>query len=263
MSESPIVVDPPAQRWRDPGGQAESPTLPLPPPRDRDELERFILAVATTPAGDRQLIIDTIRDLDQREAVAELLHEALFTLPVTDVGRHATLLSVIGELADPSSTEVLERFVWLRDEEVYAPDSHEGEAGHSANCMFPDGAGLQARSAEMLVWVTQRNGLSGPVTKILREHPDELVRLSAIDAAAYVADDRPDQLDRLRELVSTEDQWMVGLPRRAANRDGMLDVDAFDAEVEQQQRRIGSAPALPARASHGPTRSMEGGDDVR
>lgn len=246
------VSDVPAQRFRRlrPGDEVESPTLPLPPPRDRAELERLITAVALAPAGERELIIETVAGFEERDQVADLLHEALFELPVRDVGRHGMVLSLIGELRHRSSVEELDRFVWLDDEQILPPDAHEGESG-GADCHFEPFGALQARAAEMLVWVSRGVHLER-VRRILYEHPDTQVRVAAIDACAYATGDDPLMLGALREIARVQDHWAVGLPRRSATRDGDFDVAAFDAAVLRHLREFGSVPELPELAEPDP-----------
>jgi hypothetical protein len=226
------------------GTEVESPTLPLPPPRDRDELDRLLHAVASTPSSDRQLIVDTVAGFSDRDAVAELLHEAVLDLPVQDVGRHLILLALVGELRHESSPVMLERFVWLSDEDILPPDSHidplSGEGGSA--CHFVAGGALQARAAEMLVWVTRGDYEEG-VRRILDGHPSVQTRVATIDAYAYAANDNPQTLARLLELARDEDRWAVGLPRRTAD----VDPVEFAALVERRQTAIGSATELPDR----------------
>ena len=238
-----------------PGSEVESPTLPLPPPRDRSELDRLVRAVAFAPSGDRQLIVDTIAEFTGRNAVAELLHEALLDLPTADVGRHLMLLSLIGELRHESSIAVLERFVWLRDEDVELPDSHHdlGSGSGGTACHFLPGGALQARAAEMLIWVTRGDYQEG-LRRILAEHPDLQVRVATIDACAYVAADDPQTLRNLQELVRDEDRWAVGLPRRTA----AVDPAEFDAQVARHRAEFGSDPELPERLE----RDSQEDDDV-
>ncbi|MBT2509427.1 hypothetical protein J7I98_26815 [Streptomyces sp. ISL-98] len=239
------LLDVPELRFRSPddpappGEEIESPTLPLPPPRDRDELELLVRAVATTPTGERRLIIATIAEFGDRERVAALLHEALFELPVRDFGRHLMLLSLTGELRELSSVEPLERFLWLDDGELLAtPVTGPG-------CVFSAAGALQARAAEMFVWVLQGAG-SHAIRRILTDHPTQQVRMATLDACAYAADDDPGELDRLRALAREEDQWAVSLPRRAADPDtGGFDAEAFDRAVERQQAEFGSVVDLP------------------
>ena len=246
--------DPPRFRSRppgqgDPGGAAESPTLPLPPPRDRTELDRLLHAVASTPSGERHLIIDTVAAFSEPGVVAQLLHEDLLDLPCRDLGRHLMLLAVIGQLRHASSVEVLERFVWLPDSRIVPRDSHSDGGGggpgdrsrdaRSDSRFWLDGA-LQARAAEMLVWVDQGRRRD-VVDRILREHPQGQVRLATVDALAYSLADDPAALESLRERVREEDRWAVGLPRRTAD----MDVDAFDAAVQRHQDRYGAGLQLP------------------
>jgi hypothetical protein len=248
--------DPPEFRMRvrgdplKPGEIYESPTLPLPPPRDQAELDELLHAIASTPSGDRQLVIDTVDGFTDRERVASLLHDSLLTLPVRDDGRHLMILSVIGQLSHETSLDPLERFVWLANDEV-----HEG--GGSADLPFADGGAachfrpdwaLQARAAEMFVWVG-RGALSSGVIRILGSHPGSPVRVATIDALAFAADDDVAVLERLTEQVQPDDRWAVGIPRRTS--DG--DPEAFDARVMERMAAIGEAavPADPEEAERG------------
>lgn len=243
--EAPIDV--PDQQFRElrPGGEVESPTLPLPPPRDRDELEHFIRAVAMTPAAERGLVVDTIAGLEERDSIAELLHDALFELPVTDIGRHGVILSIIGELEHASSAEVLERFVWLDDGQVFPAETHHGKPLPGSACHFESSGLLQARAAEMLVWVTRSASPLDAARRVAQEHPHSQVRLASVDACAYVASDAAQVLEYLREIVQQDDLWMVGLPRRAKDQNGRFDVAEFDAAVERHMREFSTEPELP------------------
>ena len=70
------------------GGQVMSPTLPLPPPKDVESLNRLVDWVASVPRERREDIRQVIGSLRGRSEFAALLHDQLFALPCTDVGRH-------------------------------------------------------------------------------------------------------------------------------------------------------------------------------
>ena len=250
----PEMIAPPPFRIRESqpgesGGQKESPTLPLPPPRDQPELERLLQAVASTPSGERQLIVDTLAAFTDRDAVAQLLHENLRTLPCLDVSRHLTLLAVIGQLRHEASSAALEHFVWLPDTQIVPPRSHfdgtdgdhDGQRGERSETskFWLDGA-MQARAAEMLVWVDQGRNPDA-ITRILTEHPHLQVRLSTIDAVAYSFNDESAALDSLRERVREDDRWAVGLPRRTSD----MDAKYFDAAVRRHQEQYNPAVPMP------------------
>jgi hypothetical protein len=223
-------------------GEVEVPTLPLPPPRDRDELDTFLLAVACTPTGQADLIYETIAGFDDPGAVADLVHQAMFELPSRDVGRHLTMLSLVGSLRHESSTEPLERFVWLEDSQVYDTehvDRYDGEEG-SADSIFPASGLLQARAAEMLVWAAGGASLEA-VRRVLDGHPSSAVRVAAIDAHLYAAGDQQDARRQLDGMVRAEDRWAVGLPRRT----DYEDPTEFDAALTQRQAEFGTEPPLP------------------
>jgi hypothetical protein len=234
-SDEPDLELPPLQ-LRERGGalkpeEVESPTLPLPPPRDRDELDRFLRAVAFTPTGQRDLILQTIADFDDRAGVARLLHEALFELPVADNARHLMILSVVGALAHDSSVQPLEAFVWLPDDQLHGgPVDGPGQA---ASEWHPGGL-LQARAAETLLSVTRARYLDG-IRRILNDHPLVDVRISTIDAYAFAYDDAAAVLEELRGMVREEDRWAVGLPRRWSGGE----TEEFDAAMERHAAELG------------------------
>ena len=220
-----------------PGEPVESPTLPLPPPRDRDELERLLWAVATTPTADRGLVVETIAAFDDRSRVADLFHAALFELPTADISRTGLLLSLIGELRHESSGDLLEQFVWLTDDAVLPAVEPSDDGSDGGSCMFPYGGMLQARAAEMLVWITGAERAD----RILAEHPVGPVRVATIDAVSYAVGDDEAELARLREVVRDEDRWAVGAPRRT---DG-ADPQEFAARVTRHLEYLDSRPAPP------------------
>jgi hypothetical protein len=232
----------PPLQLREPGGgpkpeEVESPTLPLPPPRDRDELESFLRAVAFTPTGQRDVIRGTIADFEDRAGAARLLHEALFELPVGDNARHLVILSVLGELAHDSSVEPLEAFVWLTDDQVHATPAVR--SGPAASEWHPGGL-LQARAAEMLVSLTRARHLDG-IRRILQDHPLVDVRISTIDAYAFAFDDTADAQEELRGMVREEDRWAVGLPRRWSGGD----TNEFDAAMDRHAAELGIEVEVP------------------
>lgn len=250
-------LEAPSLQLREPGErlkpeEVESPTLPLPPPRDRRELDRLLSAVANTPTGQRDLIRETIADFNDRATVADLLHQALFELPVTDTGRHLMILSVTGELGHESSVEPLERFVWLGDREVHA---HAADSAEGQDSVWWPGGALQARAAEMLVWVTAGRYVEG-LRRILAEHPLVDVRVATVDAFAFAADDSSDSLEQLRGMVNLDDRWALGLPRRWSG----ADTAVFDEVVERHEGEGGGQVELPERSGRGEAGGMEAKD---
>jgi hypothetical protein len=180
-----------------------------------------VQAVACTPNERRHEIREAIGDLDERSRVADLLHEAILTLPCADTGRHNVLLSIIGELSEPSSVDVLQRFAWLSEAEVYG-EITSGSAAYDG-CDFRPTGMLQARAAEMLAWIlkTEREDL---LMSIIADHPLQSVRLAAIDAYLFNRDDDSNAATRLRDRTRAEDGWAVGLPRRFRG----MDLEDFD-----------------------------------
>lgn len=219
-----------------PGMLFESPTLPLPPPKSAEDLQQILVAIAGAPSSERQTVVDFINGLGEKETVARLLHRELFDLPTHDASRTALLLSVIGQLGAPSSADELDKFLWLNDEQVLRPESHPlGDQRPGKETLGSEfgSSFLQARAAEMLVWVEADRAWER-VRAILAGHPSAAVRVATIDALAYSAEDDPAALERLRKIVSDEDNWSIGMPRRSAETtEGFLDkLSAFQDRVE-------------------------------
>ncbi len=190
------------------GSEVMSPTLPLPPPKDARSLARFVEGVASVPRDRIDDVREAIRSIRARADFAELLHEQLFSLPTADTGHHLLLLSITGELADPSSLDPLERFVWLTDREVYGAAAMRTPGP----CDFMPGGVLQARAAEMFVW-----------------------------AARGSRDDSPEAIEVLNSRVRDDDRWAVGLPRRGVG----LDPEEFDRLADEHEATHGETPPPP------------------
>jgi len=71
--------------------QVQSPTLPLPPPRDAVTVEAFLSWIASTPKGRVEEIRKVISAMTEKPAVAAALNEQLLCLPCLDVSRHLLL----------------------------------------------------------------------------------------------------------------------------------------------------------------------------
>lgn len=227
--------------WRGPG-RAEVP----PPPSDQESLDRLLDWVASAPDDRLDDMRHGLESIEGREFLLVLLHDALLDLPVSDVGRHLLVLSVIGQLESSTSIEVLEKFVWLPDADVLGAVA----SGGRGPCDFAPSGMLQARAAEMLMWVSP-GGEDDPLRRILADHPMTGVRVAAIDAWLFVRDDTNDAADLVRQMARDEDTWAIGLPRFT----GHSDTEMFEHQVEELALRYPEDPVVPA------TR-QDGGPDV-
>lgn len=220
------------------GNEVMSPTLPLPPPKDRESLGRFVELIASVPRDRTDELREAIRSIKDAAGIAALIHQSLFSLPCEDIGRHLLLLSILGELADPSSVDALDRFVWLSDSDVYGPAASRPLGG----CDFGPAGMLQSRAAEMLVWVA-RGRHDERIFRILGEHPAITVRVAAIDAFLFQQGDSADAIALLEERVQADDRWAVGLPRRGPD----VDMEAFDRRADAHEAEHGEPPPPPEK----------------
>lgn len=217
---------------------------PPAPATDRKTLDQLLEWVAVTPddgLDDMRTVLDHIQPPDD---LVNLLSDAVFELPVRDVGWHLLILSVIGQLQAPSSIEVLEKFLWLSDADVLGPES----ATSRGACDFAAGGMLQARAAEMLIWVAAPEQ-DDWLRRILADHPSSLVRIATIDSWLYGHGDDGEAIEQIRQMSRDEDGWAVGLPRYTED----LDPDEFERQVNQLVEHYADAPAqLPERAAGDP-----------
>jgi hypothetical protein len=210
----------------------ESPTLPLPPPKLTDEtIEEFLQWVAAVPVSDAQRIRDAVALARNDDAVHSALLSELFTLPVTDFGRHQLLLSILGELRRPDSTEHLIRFVNLPGDQVI-PLPPQQQGGGLCTSYLNYCAGLQARAVEMLAYLGTSRALEATL-QAASAHSSLPVRLAAIDGYLFNHQDSPEAVEHVRASIRQDEAKFVGLPRR----DKDSDPDEFQARVADFYKR--------------------------
>ena len=189
-----------------------------------DTLEEFILWAAAVPIAHVDLIRQRIARCHGDDRLVDVLLDALWRLPVMDVGRHRIILSILGELKHEKALKRLEEFVWFQGELTPPPPHSEPRKA----CMFePFGTEiLQSRAAEMLSYLGTA-AASEATIKVARDHPKIVVRAAAIDAHLFNHGDSRETADQLRKIVRASDRHLVGLPRKV--RDG--DLEQFERSV--------------------------------
>lgn len=215
--------------------QVQSPTLPLPPPRDKATTDDFLMWIGQMPRERVSEVREAIAALEDKSAVAEVLNGQLLDLPCTDASRHLLLMSTIGELGQDSSAAALERFTWLSDEAI-----HHTQSNPTRSCDFTTTGLLQSRAVEMMVWVLKGRD-DAAVLRVIQDHPLRSVRMAAIDAYLFQHGDAPEAVKTLRDLLSPEDRSMVGLPRFGAH----TDPETFDRLTAEYEAANPSTPPLP------------------
>lgn len=169
---------------------------------EAETISALVTRIATGRAGSRDDIVAAIDAIRDRERCADVLHRELFTLPVFDVERHRALICAIGQLGHESSLAVLERFTWLAPDKVLPSRSVLWE-GYSATDWS-----LQARAAQMLVWVAGTT-YGDTQLQIIRGHPHAAVRYAAIGAWLHARSGDPAAKDLLCAAVPSTDRWAI------------------------------------------------------
>lgn len=224
-----------------------SPTLPLPPPRSMEDLEQLVRAIAFTPTGDKELIFRSVEVIAEDKNLLELAHSGLRSMPVGDIGMRMTLLSLVGQIRDDRSLEVLHDLVWTATSNLW------GELGSSDNsgCIFVHSGVIQARAAEMFGWIATTRK-DEELLRIVSDHPERTARLAAADTYLYHHNDSADHVRIARDHARKGDQTFVGVPRfvRTENSDQFDDLLTSIGEISENAQ-------LPHRV-----RNMNGRRDV-
>ncbi|HZD67979.1 MAG TPA: hypothetical protein VFA45_03365 [Actinomycetes bacterium] len=209
------------------------------PPLDGDNLDAFIDWAAAVPVAATDAIRERVAAAREDSAVLEGLLKRLWDLPAIDVSRHMVLLSIIGELRNPSVVSPLNRFVWFEDQMTLSrpPGEHRW-------CTFEENgtAILKARATEMIAWHATDEA-DEAVLGIMVEHPDRAVRAAAVDAYMFNHDDSEEAMERLHQVLAPNDRLLVGLPRLTRD----IDPEEFEQRVlgfydrhyEHQPPRLG------------------------
>lgn len=170
-------------------------------------VDEFLRWAAGVPVAEAAVIRQRIAAARGDQALLDRLIAELWSLPVTDVGRHHVLLSTLGELRDGRTVPDLARFVWHMDL-VARPSADQEGCGFEAH----PAEVLQARAAEMLSYLATEEAVDETL-RIVAEHPRAGVRAAAIDAHLFNHDDSAEEMVRLRGRVRAEDVPFVGVPR--------------------------------------------------
>jgi hypothetical protein len=207
--------------------QVQSPTLPLPPPRDEADLDRFLEAVASVPVAEVEGIRAMFAAFAGRDGLAALFHKGLLERPCGDVGRFMMLLSAIGQLGHPASLDHLHRLIWAEDADLLIDAPEKPAHRESACCMFPAGGLIQARAAEMFAWIAAGRH-DDKLLEVIEKHPSATTRLAAADAFLFAHHDSEIARERAIGVARAEDRHGIGVPRFVRG----CDRAAFDRALE-------------------------------
>jgi hypothetical protein len=229
---------PPSRR----GDEAKSPTLPLPPPRNRAELDGFLESLSQIPVDQVEGIREMFAAFTEPDYVAHLFHEALAERPVGDLGRFMLLLSALGQLARPSSLQLLHDLVWADDKQLMGGAIYDGPIGDPAPCcVFPSAGLIQSRAVEMFAWIA-RGSEDDALLRVVSTHPSVATRLAAADAFLFAHGDEASARERVWQASNAGDRSSIGVPRLTRG----CDREAFERAMEERHQH--QKVALPTQA---------------
>jgi len=215
----------------------------------QDSLEDFLIWAAGTGLDEaddvRRLIADGADD-----GVVDALSSELLTLAIQDIGRHLTILAVLGESRHPAAVTPLERFVWSEGS-ITQPATEDDEpatestTGEMIKCelQFDMSSALRARAVEMLAYLVTPDAVQATLN-VIRDHPEAGVRRAAIDAHIFNQGSTQEVLEALAPYVQPEDEPYVNVPHWRRD----MDPEKFDRTVAQLMAAEGTPPP-PKRAA--------------
>jgi hypothetical protein len=195
-----------------------------------ETIDEFLSRVGAIPHSQAADIRAAIARAATDQEVLEGLLKRLQTTPVTDVGRHLMILSILGELKSARAVEPLKEFIW--NERTLVPPQQPGEPGDTRTSFFNHDGALRARAAEMLAYIGGRDA-DVAVLEIAARHPGAEVRIAAIDAYLFNHADSAEAKEELAKFVRTEERKLIGIPRFKRG----MDVRQFDQLVADFYRR--------------------------
>ena len=192
----------------------------------------------------RRLIADGADD-----GVVDALSGELHTRAIQDIGRHLTILAVLGESRHSAAVTPLERFVWSEGS-ITQPATEEDEPATESTTsemircelQFDMSSALRARAVEMLAYLATPDAVQATLN-VVRDHPEAGVRRAAIDAHIFNQGSTEEILEALAPYVRPEDEPYVNVPHW---RRGM-DPEEFDRTVAELMAADGTPPP-PKRA---------------
>jgi hypothetical protein len=216
-----------------------------------ESIDEFLQWAGGVPTGAADMIRERIAAARGDSTVVDRLLEELWKLPVGDEARHYLLLSTIGELRDGRAATELVRFIWQPDERISSVE-HEVADG----CGFGPSTAelLKARAVEMLAYLGTSEAVEGTL-RVAADHPAPAVRTAAIDAHLFNHDDAPEQMERVRGRVRSDDAPLVGLPRFTRDQNPR----EFDRAIADFYTRHPDRRAQPEREASGAARPRDDG----
>jgi HEAT repeat protein len=227
-----------------------------------DTIDEFLAKVGGTPRSQISTVQNAIARSKADSEMVVALTKRLLVTPVTDVNRHLMILSILGELKDPSTIPALREFIWS-DRPLVPTVPVETRSGRGTSYFNHDGA-LRARAAEMLSFIGTREA-DEAILEIAWKHSGAEVRIAAIDAYLFNHSDSADAKEELIKRVRPEERKLVGLPRfkqgmdRAEFDRRVLDFyRLYPEEMPQAQKRLEDGTLQKPETRKFPDRPQDG-----
>jgi hypothetical protein len=215
---------------------------------DARSIDAFVRWVASTPVSDAQAVRDAIAEARTDDEAARALIARLFDLPVSDVGHHQILISIIGEMRRPEFVEPLVRFIGLPPDSIVHDVTNYPARG--AFVTYTNATVLlKARAVEMLAYLRTAEALQA-VLGFASQHESRPVRLAALDAYTFNHEDSPEAIERARAAARREEAKLVGIPRRTRDSDPAQFAAKVAAFYEQYPEERPPAPHMAGRRIH-------------
>ena len=224
--QNPDQPDPPRQEL----SKEITPQVNKIMPLHAESTDEFLRTVTNSSLGQLSSVRAELQRVSENPVIVDALANRLLILPVTDIDRHLTILSALGEMRNPRAITALKNFIWAKQAVVSQPlAGHSTELGVS---FFNHDGALRARAVEMLAYINNEES-SAEVLHIAADHPGAEVRLAAMDSYLYDHGDSDQAKAELARTVRPDEIKLIGLPRFTKSTNPKL----FDQQVAAFYKR--------------------------
>ena len=204
-----------------------------------ESVKEFVLWASGSGLDEQEKVREAIQKAAHDDVVLKLLFQEYDSVEINDVGYSLIVLSIIGELKNPTS---IPQLVAIINQELPAIDS----AVHSGLSNRDYAEILASKAVECLAYL--RTPEANQLTlKVIAEHNSSAVRSAAIDAYLFNNGDSREAKDRLRKIVKEEDKPLIDRVR--FKRTG--DAASFNAELnrfyELNPKEVAENPGEPSQ----------------
>lgn len=223
----------------------EPPVLNITPPASTplvfsaETLDAFIAWAGRSNDQDRELVRAYLHRAAPADWSLGQLYERFQKARAENFDGALVILSIIGELRNPKSIDLLQRIIW-------EPQVEDEKLDDARLTQRDTQEILQSKAVEGLAYLQSPESFKATL-EIATKHPGQAVRSAAVDAFLFNAGDTEEARARLSKTLRREEQYMADRARKSAT----TDVDTFNKQLalfyDRYPEHIADKPEEPTK----------------